>query len=111
MKIKLATIIIAILCTAGVAQAADQYTKYQKVGRISTNVETGGVNVAGTNGGWNASGCLSATWAYAPPADADTKVILATALAAQASGRQVRFYGDCQSPGSNYFVIRYMEVK
>ena len=82
MKTKLVTIILAILCTSGVAQAADQYTKYQKVGRISTNVETSGVNVAGTNGGWGASGCNSATWAYAPPSGADTKIILATALAA-----------------------------
>ncbi len=94
-----------------IAGAADQYTRYQKVGRISTNVETGGVNVAGASGGWSATGCTSATWAYAPPSKADTKVILATALAAQSSGREVRFYGDCQSPGSNYFVIRYMEVK
>ena len=111
MKTKLISIILAAVFTSGVAQAADQYTRYQKVGRISTNVETGGVNVAGTGGGWNATGCRTATWAYAPPSEADTKVILATALAAQASGRQVRFFGDCQSAGSNYFVIRYMEVK
>ena len=94
-----------------IASAADQYTRYQKVGRISTNVETGGVNVAGTSGGWSASGCRLATWAYAAPGNADTKIILATALAAKSSGRQVRFFGDCQSSGSNYFVIRYMEIK
>ena len=106
--------IISILITLSIinfANAADQYTRYQKVGRISTNVESGGVNVAGAAGGWSATGCNSATWAYAPPSNADTKIILATALAAQSSGRQVRFFGDCQAPGSNYFVIRYMEVK
>ena len=107
---KITSIFIAMFLI-NIASAADQYTRYQKVGRISTNVETGGVNVAGTGGGWSASGCQNATWAYAPPSEADTKVILATALAAQASGRQVRFFGDCQSSGSNYFVIRYMEVK
>jgi hypothetical protein len=107
---KIAFIVISMFFV-NIATAADQYTRYQKVGRISTNVETGGVNVAGESGGWSASGCSSATWAYAPPATADTKVILATALAAQNSGREVRFYGDCQSSGSNYFVLRYMEVK
>ena len=93
------------------ANAADQYTQYQKVGRISTNVETGGVNVAGATGSWSATGCATATWAYASPGTADTKLILGTALAAQSSGREVRFFGDCQSAGSNYFVIRYMEIK
>lgn len=111
MKTKFASVALAVLCAFGVAHAADQYTNYKKVGRISTNVETGGVNIGAETGGWGATGCASAVWAYAPPASADTKVILATGLSAQAGDREVRFYGDCQAPGSNYFVIRYMEVR
>ena len=111
MKKLILSIVTGLVFATGAAQAADVYTEWKKIGTISTNAETLGVNVGTASGGWGATGCQGAKWAYAPPSSSDTKLILATALAAQANGKQVRFYGSCQSSGSNYFVLRYMDVK
>ncbi|MES2318076.1 MAG: hypothetical protein V4631_11345 [Pseudomonadota bacterium] len=60
---------------------------------------------------WGAPGCPSALYITINATTPGFKQFFAAVLAAQASGKTVRFQGTCNASGSNYFDATYIEIQ
>ena len=96
--IKVLTVALSVaLSTSALAISTD----YKKISEIKIDGDDGYYYFTST-GGWGASGCENAIYAYFIPEQVEDKhAILSVALAAKMSGAQVLFTGGCDN--SQYF--------
>lgn len=97
-----------ILLFPAVALAFES-TNTQTVKSVMYDASANFLYITGANA-WGAPGCPGATYILVHPNLAGQKQILAASLAAQASGKTVRFQGTC-NVDTRYFDATYIIVE
>jgi len=90
-----------VLSLFSLEATASEWTIFQPVTRIQQHTQ-GHVYLAGANK-WGAASCPNATYAWVKGDVPARRDVLAIVLAAQATGKAVRFSGDCDI--TDYFVV------
>lgn len=103
----------------GLAHAAQPYDAtsgpraLKEINFQMTPERDGGAFYLVAEGGWQATGCPTARYAYVPESWSGAKSTLAMALAAKAAGRMVRVAGYCGDASGDqaYLRLYYLTVE
>jgi hypothetical protein len=102
------SILVSALVLMPVTGFATEWTIVQPITLVQYDGVTDNSYFAGALK-WGAASCATVTYVSIAPSVPGRKQLLSLALAAQLSGRTVRFLGQCQSNG--YFEATYISVE
>lgn len=106
-------------CLGMVSHAAQPYDAVsgaralKEISFQMTPERDGGAYYLVAEGGWQATGCPAARFAYVPESWSGAKSVLAMAVAAKSSGRMVRVAGYCGDSSGDpaYMRLYYLTIE